>query len=314
MSIRTIAFWFTTIVIVFELIAGSAWNLLTIDWVEAQLAHLGYPDYFAYLLGVGHFLAAVAIIVPGFRLIKEWAYAGIFLLWSGAVVSHLALGDGLVSWGPPLMFLAFAVASWALRPADRRLRDRPADIGTVGADRPEPGPRAWAVSIGLVVALSAVSLLTLPAAEDFTREWAVDRGWVQEQRPSLTAARSEVLELKVENTQYQALDLGRTGISLGDMDVYSGNAIRDGRKAGRGGGSCQTIHVEGDKVTMQCVITMELDRGSVTMQSIWTRGTSPLDMAISGGTGDYRTARGTVRFWDIGTPNERVRAEIITGH
>ncbi len=165
--IRPIAFWFTTFVIAFELISGSAWNLLTIDWIEAQLDHLGYPDYFAYILGVCQFGAGVTITVPGFRLLKEWAYAGICFMWSGAVVSHLALGDDLVSWGPPLMFLAFAVASWALRP------DR--------AGRPEIRPRAWAVSIGLIVVLSAVSLLTLPAAENITREWAVERGWVNEQ-------------------------------------------------------------------------------------------------------------------------------------
>ncbi|MGN9795917.1 DoxX family protein [Streptomyces sp. OZ13] len=187
--IRLVAFWFTTIVIVFELIAGSAWNLLTIDWIEAQMDHLGYPDYFAYILGVCHFGAAVTIVVPGFRMIKEWAYAGIFFTWSGAVVSHLAQGDGLVSWGPPLMFLAFAVASWALRPADRRLqetrlrRDRSADAGRDSTGRPETRPRAWAVSIGIVVVLSAVSLLTLPAAEDLTGEWAVERGWVGGQRP-----------------------------------------------------------------------------------------------------------------------------------
>jgi len=123
--VRPIAFWLTTFVIVLELISGSAWNLLTIDWIEAQLGHLGYPDYFAYVLGVCQFAAAVAITVPGFRLIKEWAYAGILFLWSGAVVSHLANGDGPVSWGPPLMFLTFAVASWALRPATRRLGDLP---------------------------------------------------------------------------------------------------------------------------------------------------------------------------------------------
>jgi hypothetical protein len=192
--IRPIAYWFATFVIVFELIAGAAWNLLTIDWVEAQFAHLGYPDYFAYILGVWHLGAAVTIAVPEFRLLKEWAYAGIFFMWSGAVVSHLSLGDDLVSWGPPLVFLAFGVASWALRPADRRLletrlrRHRPADAGQDRADRPETRPRAWAVSIGLVVALSAVSLLTLPAVEDVTREWPVERGWVDEQRPSRSLA------------------------------------------------------------------------------------------------------------------------------
>jgi hypothetical protein len=176
------------LVIVFELISGSAWNLLTIDWIESQLDHLGYPDYFAYILGVWQLGAAVAITVPGFGLIKEWAYAGIAFLWSGAVVSHLSHGDGPVSWGPPLMFLAFAVASWAVRPADRRLPatglrlDRRAS-GQDKVGRPEAGPRAWAVSIGLIVMLSAISLLTLPTAEEITGKWPAERGWVDEQRP-----------------------------------------------------------------------------------------------------------------------------------
>ncbi|MGY1943092.1 allene oxide cyclase barrel-like domain-containing protein [Nocardia asiatica] len=121
----------------------------------------------------------------------------------------------------------------------------------------------------------------------------------------------EILELGVENDQYASLDLGQPGVSVGDMDVYSGNAIQDGRTVGRGGGSCQTLHIEGENITTQCSITMELTQGSVTMQSQWVRGASPLDMAITGGTGVYREARGTVRFWDIGTPNERARAEII---
>jgi hypothetical protein len=121
----------------------------------------------------------------------------------------------------------------------------------------------------------------------------------------------EVLELEVENDQYAAIDLDRAGMSVGDMDVFSGNAIQDGREVGRGGGSCQVTHIEGENATMQCLLTMELEHGSVTMQSAWTRGANPLDMAVTGGTGAYRNARGSVRFWDIATPSERVRAEII---
>ncbi|WP_418960866.1 DoxX family protein [Streptomyces tritici] len=188
--IRPAAFWFTTLVITSELFAGAAWNLLTIDWVDDQLDHLGYPDHFAQVLGVCQFAAAVAILVPGFRLLKEWAYAGVFFLWSGAVVSHLTLGDTAVSWGPPLMYLVFAVASWALRPADRRLRgtrlgrDGSADPGwDTAAGRPETGPRAWAVPVGIIVVLSALSFATLPVAEDITDGWAAERGWVDEQRP-----------------------------------------------------------------------------------------------------------------------------------
>ncbi|QBS45113.1 hypothetical protein [Nocardia sp. CS682] len=74
------------------------------------------------------------------------------------------------------------------------------------------------------------------------------------------------------------------------MDVFSGNAIKDGRKVGRGGGTCQAIHVDGEKVTTQCLLTMQLESGSVTMQALWVRGSSPLDMAITGGTGSYLDA------------------------
>ncbi|MEU7530578.1 DoxX family protein [Saccharothrix sp. NPDC042600] len=167
--IRSTAYWSTTVVVLFELLAGGAWNLTRIDWVDAQLVHLHYPPYFAYVLGVAHLAAAVVIGLPGLGLLKEWAYAGIFLLWSGAAVSHLAVGDTLLSWGPPLMFLAFGVASWALRPAGRR---------------PGPAPstsRAWAGSVGLLVALTVVSFLSLPAADDFTSDWPKQRGWVTEQ-------------------------------------------------------------------------------------------------------------------------------------
>lgn len=150
----------------------------------------------------------------------------------------------------------------------------------------------------VLTTIVAVSLVTAAVGG-----WAADNGNKEGQ--------VEVLELNVENDQYASLDLGQPGASVGDMDVYSGNAIKDGRKVGHGGGSCQVINMDGENMTMQCLLTMEFDRGSVTMQSLWTRGENPLDMAITGGTGVYRNARGTVRFWDIATPNERVRAEII---
>ncbi|MFE0102517.1 hypothetical protein [Streptomyces sp. NPDC059009] len=122
----------------------------------------------------------------------------------------------------------------------------------------------------------------------------------------------EVLELKIHNDQYTATDLGPAGPSLGDMDVYSGLALHeDGRRAGVGGGTCQVVRIEGEKRTTQCLITIELDRGSLTMQSLWTSGsTAPLDMAITGGTGDFSNARGTATYWDIATKKERMRAEI----
>ena len=173
--IRTIAFWVTTFIIVFELVAGSVWNLKPIEWNVVQLRHLGYPTYLAFILGVWHVGAAVAIAAPGVPVLKEWAYAGSFFLWSGAVTSHLLTGDGPESWSAPLFFATCGIASWALRPADRRLR---ADRPEISSRAWETRPRAWAVPIGLLVVLYVVSLLTLPWIEVAMHERAVELGWI----------------------------------------------------------------------------------------------------------------------------------------
>ncbi|MFD8009494.1 hypothetical protein [Streptomyces sp. NPDC058955] len=135
--------------------------------------------------------------------------------------------------------------------------------------------------------------------------------WAVEGAAAGTTKKPEVIELKVRNEQYTAVDLGPAGPSLGDMDVYSGTAVEDGRSVGRGGGHCQVVHTKGERTTSQCLITMEVEEGSLTMQSLWTKGAVSLDMAVTGGTGVYRDARGIARFWDIATPDERVRIEIL---
>jgi hypothetical protein len=167
---RTIAFSATTFVVVFELVAGSVWNLMRIPWIRVQLDHLGYPLYFAYITGVWQVGGAAAIVAPGFPRLKEWAYAGAFFTWSGAVASHLLAGDGVEVWLPPLVFLLFGIASWALRSADRRLPS--------AGLAPEPAFRAWAAPIGLLILLYVASLLTLPWVNVTFHQKAVDLGWI----------------------------------------------------------------------------------------------------------------------------------------
>jgi hypothetical protein len=89
--------------------------------VVQTMQHLGYPTYFALLIGVWKVLGALVIVAPGLPRLKEWAYAGMFFDSSGAIVSQVAAGDGAGQWVPPLVFMAFALASWALRPASRTL-------------------------------------------------------------------------------------------------------------------------------------------------------------------------------------------------
>jgi DoxX-like family len=167
---RTIAFFATTFVVVFELAAGSVWNLMRIEWIRVQLDHLGYPLYFAYITGVWQVGGAAAIVAPGFPRLKEWAYAGACFTWSGAVASHLLAGDGVEVWLPPLVFLMFGIASWALRPGDRRLPN----TGLA----PEPTLRAWAAPIGLLILLYVASFVTLPWVNVTFHQKAVDLGWI----------------------------------------------------------------------------------------------------------------------------------------
>ncbi|WP_228001080.1 allene oxide cyclase barrel-like domain-containing protein [Nocardia australiensis] len=122
--------------------------------------------------------------------------------------------------------------------------------------------------------------------------------------------RVEIIEAAALTDQLAAPDLDKPGASIGDLTVFSGGIRQDGREIGHGGGACQNIHIEGNEITMQCVLTAQLERGSLTMQAVWVQGASPLDMAITGGTGAYRGATGTARFWEIGTPDERMRAEV----
>jgi hypothetical protein len=118
---RTIAYWAATTVVALALAAGAAAQLSRAPEAVATLHHLGYPAYVATLIGFWKGLGLVAILVPRFERLKEWAYAGMFFIFTGASVSHAAAGDALGQILIPLAVLGFALASWALRPASRRL-------------------------------------------------------------------------------------------------------------------------------------------------------------------------------------------------
>jgi uncharacterized membrane protein YphA (DoxX/SURF4 family) len=84
-------------------------------------AHLGYPAYFAVILGTGKLAGAIVTVIPGTPRLKEWAYAGFFINLTAAAFSRAAVGDAPAETIAPLMFLALVLASWALRPPSRRL-------------------------------------------------------------------------------------------------------------------------------------------------------------------------------------------------
>jgi hypothetical protein len=86
-----------------------------------SVTHLGYPVYILTLLGIWKILGVITILIPKYPLLKEWAYAGFFFLMSGAVISHITLGDPLKEMFPSLLLLILTVISWYLRPLNRKI-------------------------------------------------------------------------------------------------------------------------------------------------------------------------------------------------
>ena len=85
------------------------------------ITHLGYPVYFLTILGIWKILGVVAVLIPKFPLLKEWAYAGFSFAMSGAVFSHIAVGDPMNENVPALLLLVLTVISWYFRSADRKI-------------------------------------------------------------------------------------------------------------------------------------------------------------------------------------------------
>jgi uncharacterized membrane protein YphA (DoxX/SURF4 family) len=117
MNSKKIGYWVATGVVALAMLAGGSADFLLVDAVKETLDHLGYPHYFARVLGFWKVLGGIAIDVPGFRRLKEWAYAGIFFDLTGAVASHLSVGDGVADFAPPPVLALVLVASYVLLPA-----------------------------------------------------------------------------------------------------------------------------------------------------------------------------------------------------
>src|SRR5882757_8656403 len=118
---KLIWYWIITALLSFCIFSGGLAQAMQVKGVVQGFKPLGYPTYFISLIGVWKVLGIIAILIPGFKLLKEWAYAGIFFAMSGAVISHIASGDVNIQIIAPVLLAVFTVLSWYLRPTDRKI-------------------------------------------------------------------------------------------------------------------------------------------------------------------------------------------------
>lgn len=116
-----IIYWIATVWLSLGMVSSGTVQLLRVKEEVDLFTNLGYPVYFMTLLGVWKLLGVAAVLIPRFPLLKEWAYAGFFFAMSGALFSHIALGDSLQEMFGPALLLVLTVVSWYFRPESRKV-------------------------------------------------------------------------------------------------------------------------------------------------------------------------------------------------
>ena len=115
-----IIYWIATLWLALGMTATGGVQLLKMKEEVDMMTHLGYPIYFLTILGTWKMLGVIAVLVPKFPLVKEWAYAGFFFAMSGAIFSHFAVADEAKEFFGPALLLVLTVVSWYFRPAERK--------------------------------------------------------------------------------------------------------------------------------------------------------------------------------------------------
>ncbi len=116
-----IIYWVATIWLSLGMLSTGIVQIIQMDEEVQKMATLGYSSNFLTIIGIWKIAGVVAVLIPKFPLVKEWAYAGFFFLMTGAIFSHLAVGDAAVEYFGPSLLLFLTIISWFYRPAERKI-------------------------------------------------------------------------------------------------------------------------------------------------------------------------------------------------
>ncbi|HPN69010.1 MAG TPA: DoxX family protein [Saprospiraceae bacterium] len=116
-----IIYWAATLWLSLGMISTGIVQIIHMDEEVQKMNTLGYPTYFLTIIGVWKLLGVIAVLIPKFPLVKEWAYTGFFFTMTGAILSHFAVGDAAVEYFGSTLLLILTLISWYFRPAERKL-------------------------------------------------------------------------------------------------------------------------------------------------------------------------------------------------
>jgi uncharacterized membrane protein YphA (DoxX/SURF4 family) len=116
-----IIYWFSTIWLSLGMVSTGIVQIIHMDEEVKKMKDLGFPSYFLTIIGIWKLLGVIAILLPKFPILKEWAYAGFFFLMSGAIFTHFAVADKTVTYFGPMLLLLLTIISWYFRPVERKV-------------------------------------------------------------------------------------------------------------------------------------------------------------------------------------------------
>ena len=127
-----------------------------------------------------------------------------------------------------------------------------------------------------------------------------------------TSGKARVIKLTTERRQETQVDVGEKGFGPGDQIVLSDVLFRDGKRVGTAGVTCTVIFISSDQQTvqLQCVGTLSLPNGQITLQGLPTISES-FFLAITGGTGAYRTAHGQAKVTTVSDTSDQYTLQLI---
>ncbi|MCA1590621.1 MAG: DoxX family protein, partial [Acidobacteria bacterium] len=114
-----IAYWIVTGLMAAFITLSAIPDILMVQAAVDIFGHLGLPSYLLPFIGVAKILGVIAVLIPGYPRLKEWAYAGLVFDLIGAFYSHISVGDPFGSWVFPIIALVLVFASYFLYHATR---------------------------------------------------------------------------------------------------------------------------------------------------------------------------------------------------
>lgn len=118
---KRITYWVATLWLALGMVSTGIVQLMQMEEEGQKFKDLGYPMYLMTILGIWKILGTIAILMPRYPILKEWAYAGFFFAMSGAIMSHLIVNHSFKDIAPSLLLLTLTFVSWYLRPDSRKI-------------------------------------------------------------------------------------------------------------------------------------------------------------------------------------------------